>query len=104
MAKLHSKYRDSLSSAPLLKNELHIAEGGFDTDEMLTAFNGQLGTPEKAIQLGMKLEAQAFDLYCRLARKHSGTQTASFYQDMAGEERHHLQRLATELDALLTVK
>ncbi|THB78075.1 MAG: sulfurtransferase [Desulfobulbaceae bacterium] len=100
MAKLLSKYKDSNPAVPG-ENELNILEGGFDIDEMISVFKDQLGTPEKAIQLGMKFEAQAFDLYSRLARKHAGTDVATFYQEMANEEQEHLNKLSAKLEELL---
>jgi rubrerythrin len=49
----------------------------------------------------MKLEAQAFDLYSRLASKHRGEDTESFYQTMAADEHKHLIKVSKLLDNLL---
>ena len=49
----------------------------------------------------MKFEAQAFDLYNRLAKKHHGSEISRFYREMANEEHKHLKILANKLDNVL---
>jgi rubrerythrin len=49
----------------------------------------------------MKLEGQAFDLYSRLAWKHRGEDTESFYRTMAADEHKHLILVSKELDNLV---
>ncbi len=81
--------------------DLTVAEGGIDVEEMLVYFGEQLQNREKILQLAMKLEAQAFDLYSRLAWKHQGEDTESFYQTLAADEHKHLIQVSKELDNLL---
>ncbi len=81
--------------------DLTVAEGGLDVEEMLVYFGEQLQSREKILQLAMKLEAQAFDLYSRLAWKHRGKDTESFYQTMAADEHKHLILVSKELDNLV---
>ena len=81
--------------------DLTVAEGGYDVEELLVYFGDQLQSREKILQLAMKLEAQAFDLYSRLAWKHRGEDTESFYQTMAADEHAHLIKVSKELDNLL---
>ena len=81
--------------------DLTVAEGGLDVEEMLVYFGEQLQNREKILQLAMKLEAQAFDLYSRLAWKHQGEDTESFYQTLAADEHKHLIQVSKELDNLL---
>jgi len=100
IAKLMNKYQQ-FDIQPE-KNEHAILEGSLDVNDMLSRFADQLGSPENVLQLSMKLEAQAFDLYCRLAREHHGTESAAFYREMANEEQQHLLRLSRQLDALFT--
>lgn len=98
MAKLQQKY------APSRDLDGHvgdIAEGGIDLYDMRTALAGQLNSSESVLELAMKLEAQAFDLYSRLARHTSFSNDASFFKEMAQEEQIHLQRLSKQLDNLL---
>ena len=81
--------------------ESTIIEGGIDVEEMIYYFGDQLISRQRILQLAMKLEAQAFDLYSRLAREHQGEDTESFYQTMAADEHKHLVRISKELDNLL---
>jgi len=82
-------------------SELNVMEGGLDQEQMLVYFGAQLNSRENILQLGMKLEAQAFDFYCRLARRHRGEETESFFLKMADDEQQHLLKLSRELDNLL---
>lgn len=79
-----------------------IVEGGFNSAEFLATFGDQLRDVESIIQTGMMFEAQAYDMYSRLARLEEQPQTRDFYLQMAGEEQGHLARLAQELDKRLT--
>ena len=81
--------------------DLTVAEGGLDVEEMLSYFGEQLQSREKILQLAMKLEAQAFDLYSRLAWKYRGEDTELFYQTMAADEHNHLIQVSKQLDNLL---
>jgi rhodanese-related sulfurtransferase/rubrerythrin len=78
-----------------------ISEGGMDIEAMIAHFGDQLKSRERILQLAMKLEAQAFDLYSRLAQQQKGEDTESFYQSMADEERQHLLIVSRMLDALI---
>ncbi len=101
MAKLQSKYKrqQPLSSPDEIDNG--IIEGGIDSADMRSALQGQLGSAQNVLQLAMKLEAQALDLYSRLARTHKGSEAADFFNEMSLEEQNHLQRLAKQLDKIL---
>ena len=81
--------------------ETTITEGGVDVEQMLIYFGDQLDSRERILQMAMKLEAQAYDLYSRLAREHQGEDTESFYQLMAVDEHKHLVIVSKELDNLL---
>jgi rhodanese-related sulfurtransferase/rubrerythrin len=96
MHKLSQKYGQLENGAAI-----RLVEGGLDQQQMLHTFSDQVSSQEKILQLGMKLEAQAFDLYSRLARKFQGEETESFFNQMAAEEHSHLLTLAKELDNLI---
>lgn len=96
MTKLRIKFGEVLFDP-----ELAVSEGGLEVEDMLVYFGDQLHSSERILQLAMKLEAQAFDLYSRLAREHQGEDTESFYQSMAADEHKHLVKVAKELDNLL---
>jgi len=96
MAKLAGKFGDVSFDA-----EATVTEGGLDIEQMIEYFGDQLNSREQILQLAMKLEAQAFDLYSRLAREQQGEDTAAFYESMAAEERQHLLIISRELDKLI---
>lgn len=77
------------------------AEGGLDIEQMIDYFGDQLKSREQILQLAMKLEAQAFDLYSRLAREQQGEEIESFYHSMAAEERQHILIISKEMDKLI---
>jgi rubrerythrin len=56
---------------------------------------------EDILQLGMMLEAQALDLYTRLARKSEVGKSKDLFNFLAKEEAGHLGYLTEELDKLL---
>lgn len=78
-----------------------ILEGGLNPSDLIHTFNGELDRSESVIQLAMMFEAQAFDLYSRLAHNNRNTPLENFYMNMAREEQSHLDKLAMELDTLL---
>ncbi|MBB5348807.1 sulfurtransferase [Desulfoprunum benzoelyticum] len=79
-----------------------VIEGGMQTADIIEAFRTSFTDLQSLVQLAMMFEAQALDLYSRLARRQDNPGLRNFFLDMAGEERHHLNRLARELDKLLT--
>jgi rhodanese-related sulfurtransferase/rubrerythrin len=82
-------------------NETGIVEGGLDRQQILAHFEPQLERMEDILQLGMMLEAQALDLYTRLARKSEEGKSRELFQFLAKEEANHLGYLTEELDKLL---
>ena len=94
-------HRQKFGSKKASDSELNVMEGGLDQEQMLVYFGAQLNSRQNILQLGMKLEAQAFDFYCRLARRHQGEETESFFLKMADDEQQHLLKLSRELDNLL---
>lgn len=78
-----------------------IIEGGLSLEQLRKAFGDNLNSEESVIQLAMMFEAQAWDLYSRLARKSQDSDDRNFYYKMASEEQKHLDKLTAELDDLL---
>jgi len=101
MAKLQKKYNDQFTPAKTSGTDAGVMEGGIDPAVMRSALPDQLGSAENVLELAMKLEAQALDLYNRLARTHHGSDVALFFVDMAVEEQSHLRHLSKQLDKLL---
>ncbi len=77
-----------------------VLEGGVTAADIARTFAGHLDSLGSIVQLAMMFEAQALDLYNRLARRQDDPQLRQFYLDMAGEEQKHLNRLAREMDSL----
>ena len=98
MALLQARY--GLSEAETAAGSGHVLEGGVTAADIAATFAGHLDSPEAIVQLAMMFEAQALDLYSRLARRQDDPQLRQFYLDMAGEEQKHLNRLAREMDSL----
>lgn len=78
-----------------------VVEGGLDPRWILAHFDAQLSTMREFLQLGMMLEAQALDLYTRLARRSEEGKSRELFEFLAKEEATHLDWLAGELDTLL---
>jgi len=100
MEKLMRQYRQQM---PGLSGTESVSEmeGGFDKDKTIRAYKDYLESKEDVIQLGMMLEAQAYDLYSRLAQKNDKMELRDFFLHMANEEKMHLRQLSRALDRVL---
>ena len=103
MAKLRNKYHYHPPASKESEEPEGLLEGGIDPAQLRIALAGHLGfgSLENVLHVAMKLEAQAFDLYSRLARKHQDETLRTFFKEMAREEQLHLKQLAKQLDKLL---
>lgn len=81
--------------------ETTIMEGGLDRQQILAHFDPQLDSMKDILQLGMMLEAQAQDLYTRLARKSAVGKSRELFHFLAQEEARHLSYLTEKLDKVL---
>jgi rhodanese-related sulfurtransferase len=99
MAMLRHQFKKNFSSGENLENVSEM-EGGFDKNTILTSYGDHIESMEDIIHLGMMFETEAYDLYCRLARKADNSKTRDFYQHMAREEIIHLGQLSRELDKI----
>jgi sulfur-carrier protein adenylyltransferase/sulfurtransferase len=100
MARLRSRYSMKTTDLPN-EGAAEVAEGGMDLRDLAESFSTHLGNREDIIQLAMRLEAQALDLYSHLARRHSEPALHAFFLQMAEEEQNHLDRLAREMDNIV---
>lgn len=98
MAKLRARHREE-ELPPELADA--VMEGGFTSRDLTDSFSDHLDSRESIFQLAMMFEAQALDLYSRLARRYSEPEVQTFFLEMAGEEQAHLNKLAQEMDKLL---
>lgn len=80
-----------------------VLEGGRSADEIM-ADAKPFESTRKALDMAMGIEAQALDLYSRLAASAVDPQSAGTLLELADEERGHLRALATLMDRLGTEK
>lgn len=78
-----------------------VVEGGITPQQILSHFDSQIATMQDILQLGIMLEAQALDLYTRLARKSEDGKSRDLFEFLAKEEAMHLSYLTDELDKVL---
>lgn len=76
-------------------------EGGLTTEEYLERFSPDLNRQQDIISLAMSIEAQALDLYTRSARRTDDSEGRKVLEQIASEERAHLERLGDLMDSLL---
>ncbi len=78
----------------------HAMEGGFTTEEFLSMFQIDLGSPKAGIILAMGVEAQALDLYVRASRREDMSKARQTLLWLAEQEKTHMQQLGTRLGSL----
>lgn len=75
-------------------------EGGLSTEEYLNLYTPNLESEQDILSLALSIEAQALDLYQRTAENDPDENSRKVLQQIANEERAHMDRLANYLDAL----
>ena len=78
-----------------------VMEGGRRIGDYLKRAKALLHAPADIFDLAMSLEAQALDLYARMAAASDDAASREFFHQMADEEKDHLSFLANELDRFL---
>jgi sulfur-carrier protein adenylyltransferase/sulfurtransferase len=79
-----------------------LMEGGLTTEEYMDRFKPNLGQPEwTSISLAMSIEAQALDLYIRSAAWTQNDDNRALLEQIASEEKVHLERLGQLMDELV---
>jgi len=73
-------------------------EGGFSEEQVSAAISDTAGDRTRLFEIAMMLEAQALDLYTRLARKSEDQQLQELYTTLAEDERKHLAMLEKRLE------
>lgn len=73
-------------------------EGGLTTDDYLQLYKTDLDSELEVLGLALAIEAQALDLYLRAAERSKEQQTSQVLQQIAQEERSHIDRLARYID------
>jgi rubrerythrin len=80
--------------------EVKALEGGLSTDEYLDLFKPDLSSEIDVISLAMSIEAQALDLYQRVALKIENPGSRKMINQIADEEKVHLASLGKLMDDL----
>jgi rubrerythrin len=75
-----------------------VMEGGIDVDEFMGRNEPFLQTVTSIIDLAMMVEAQALDLYLRMAAESQNKATREILFQIAEEEKVHLRALGRALD------
>jgi rubrerythrin len=105
MDQVFERYRDLVDSAVSRqgfedKITASALEGGMTVDQYLSLFDPDLSRPDEVISMAMSIEAQALDLYQRVADKMTAPQARTVVLEIAREENHHLARLGELMDSL----
>jgi rubrerythrin len=88
--------RDTFESEQVEK----AVEGGLTTDEYIRLFKPDLNVLSDIVDLAMSIEAQALDLYTRVANRSTDERSRGALNKIAEEERVHLEQLAKLMDTL----
>jgi rhodanese-related sulfurtransferase/rubrerythrin len=75
-------------------------EGGLPAAAFLAMLGGEPATAREALELAASVEAQALDLYSRLAGKAGDAATKSLYTTLSLEEKAHLKAVSALLARL----
>ena len=75
-------------------------EGGLPASQYLEMLGGEPASAREALELAASVEAQALDLYARLAAGTADTDSKTLYSTLALEEKAHLRAVATLLSRL----
>lgn len=86
---------DTAPLADLLAGAGPELEGGRPGEDFLRQLGDDPASPEEALELAASVEAQAFDLYTRLARQAERPQQAELLTSLAQEEKRHLRTVAS---------
>jgi sulfur-carrier protein adenylyltransferase/sulfurtransferase len=78
-----------------------LMEGGMTTEEYMDRFKPDFGSPVDVISLAMSIEAQALDLYIRSAAWTQNDDNRALLEQIASEEKVHLERLGQLMDELV---
>ena len=85
------------AQAPLEQAEPARMEGGYSLEEFLERQGEALRDREQVLMLAMSLEAQALDLYMRLADRAKHQASKEVLLTISGEEQAHLAALGAML-------
>jgi len=87
----------------LLSDASPDLEGGRPAEEFLAQLGGDPESAQEALELAASVEAQALDLYSRLAARTEEAASATLFMSLAQEEKAHLRavgNLMTRLESI----
>lgn len=85
---------DTADVAALVAEAPPELEGGLPGREFLARLGGEPASAREALELAASVEAQAFDLYSRLAVRAGDPESAALFSMLAQEEKAHLRVVA----------
>ena len=101
---VHSLYRketgDETALETLLAGAAPDLEGGLPGSAFLEQLGGTPASPQEALELASSVEAQALDLYARLAAKTADPASAALFTTLSQEEKAHLRAVSNLLAKL----
>lgn len=99
---LHNKISGESSSHEdfLAKIVEPAMEGGISTDDYINLYSPDLNRELDILSLAMSIEAQALDLYRRAADREENSEIKDALNQIADEERSHIERLAEYIEKL----
>jgi sulfur-carrier protein adenylyltransferase/sulfurtransferase len=103
--RVHGLYRqatgDESSLETLLAGTPGELEGGRPGTDYLAQLGGTPASPQEALELAAAVEAQALDLYARLAGLTDDPESASLLAGLAQEEKAHLRAVSNLMRQLV---
>ena len=98
---VHSLYDKETGQASDLDALLAAAapelEGGLPADDFLAQLGGEPASAQEVLELAASVEAQAFDLYSRLAERAETPEAKAVYATLTQEEKAHLRAVGVLL-------
>jgi rubrerythrin len=105
MDQVFEQYRDLVDSSVsrhIFEEKITVSalEGGMTMDQYLGMFDTDLSEPTEVVSMAMSIEAQALDLYQRVADNVTDPDARAVVLQIAKDETRHLARLGELMDSL----
>jgi rubrerythrin len=99
---LHAIHTGSKSGTEAIdeKRMADTMEGGLTAEEFLKVNRPAMQTNQEVVAMAMTIEAQAFDLYMRQARKVADDTSRQILQGLADDEKAHLSALGRLMEVV----
>ena len=101
LAEEYGKLHVDQPEPPVPPAEQATMEGGRAVSQFLDRVRPEFLSMTEIFDMAMMFEAQAMDLYSRLAKQVTDTSTADLFQRLVEEEKMHLGYLEKEFDRLI---